>query len=48
MKINKIDKSLAKLIKMQREGEGESIQINKIRNQKGEITPDTEKNLKEY
>ena len=35
-KINKIDKPLAKLIKKQRE----KNQINKIRNQNGEITTD--------
>ena len=37
-KINKIDKPLSKLIKRQRE----SIQINKIRNEKGDMTTDTE------
>ena len=37
-KINKIDKPLAKLIKRQRE----NIQINKIRNEKGDITTDIE------
>ena len=37
-KINKIDKSLAKLIKWQ----GENTQINKISNEKGDITTDTE------
>ena len=36
-KINKIDKSLARLIKKKRE----SVQINKIRTEKGEITTDT-------
>ena len=36
-KINKIDKPLAKLIKKKRE----RTQINKIRNEKGEITTDT-------
>ena len=36
-KINKIDKPLAKLIKKQRE----KNQINKIRNENGEITPDS-------
>ena len=35
-KINKTDKSLARLIKKQRE----KNQINKIRNEKGEITTD--------
>ena len=38
-KINKIDKPLARLIKKKRE----RIQINKIRNEKGEITADTAK-----
>ena len=36
--INKIDKPLSKLIKRQRE----NMQINKIRNEKGDITTDTE------
>ena len=36
-KINKIDKPLARLIKKNRE----RMQINKIRNEKGEITTDT-------
>ena len=36
-KINKIDKPLARLIKKKRE----SIQISKIRNEKGEVTMDT-------
>ena len=36
-KINKIDKPLARLIKKRRE----RMQINKIRNEKGEITTDT-------
>ena len=36
-KINKIDKPLSKLIKRQRE----TIQINKLRNEKGDITTDT-------
>ena len=36
-KINKIDKSLARLIKKKRE----RTQINKIRNEKGEVTMDT-------
>ena len=35
-KINKIDKSLARLIKKKRE----RTQINKIRNEKGEVTMD--------
>jgi hypothetical protein len=38
--INKIDKPLAKLIKRHRG----SIQINKIRNEKGNITTEIEKN----
>ena len=37
-KINKIDKPLARLIKKKRE----KTQINRIRNEKGEITTDTE------
>ena len=37
-KINKIDKSLVSLIKKQRE----KTQINRIRNEKGEVTTDTE------
>ena len=36
-KINKIDKSLARFIKKKRE----STQINKIRNEKGEVKTDT-------
>ena len=36
-KINKINKSLARLTKKKRE----RTQINKIRNQKGEVTTDT-------
>ena len=36
-KINKIDKPLARLIKKKRE----KTQINRIRNQKGEVTTDT-------
>ena len=36
-KINKIDKPLAKLIKKKRE----KTQINRIRNEKGEVTTDT-------
>ena len=36
-KINKIDKSLARLIKKKRQ----RAQINKIRNEKGEVTTDT-------
>ena len=36
-KINKIDKPLARLIKKKRED-----QINKIRNEKGEVTTDNE------
>ena len=38
-KINKIDKPLARLIKKERE----KTQINKIRNEKGEVTADTAK-----
>ena len=38
-RINKIDKPLARLIKKQRE----KNQINKIRNENGEITTDTQK-----
>ena len=38
-KINKIDKPLARLIKKQRE----KNQINKIRNENGEITQTTQK-----
>ncbi|KAL6035160.1 hypothetical protein STEG23_027009 [Scotinomys teguina] len=37
-KINKIDKPLSRLTKMQRE----HIQINKIRNENGDITTDNE------
>ena len=36
-KVNKIDKPLARLIKKKRE----RTQINKIRNEKGEVTTDT-------
>ena len=36
-KINKIDKPLARLIKKKRE----KTQINRIRNEKGEVTNDT-------
>ena len=36
-KINKIDKTLARLIKKKRE----KTQINRIRNEKGEVTTDT-------
>ena len=36
-KINKIDKSLARLIKKKRE----KTQINTVRNEKGEVTTDT-------
>ena len=36
-KINKIDKALARLIKKKRE----KTQINRIRNEKGEVTTDT-------
>ena len=41
-KINKIDKPLAKLTK----GDRDSIQINKIRNEKGDITTETDKIFK--
>ena len=37
-KINKVDKPLARLIKKKRE----KNQINKIRNEKGEVTTDSE------
>ena len=37
-KINKIDKPLARLIKKKRE----KTQVNRIRNEKGEVTSDTE------
>ena len=37
-KINKIDKPLARLMKKKRE----KTQINRIRNEKGEVTTDTE------
>ena len=46
-KINKIDKPLARLIKKKRE----RMQINKIRNEKGEITADTTeipRNIRDY
>ena len=43
-KINEIDKPLARLIKKQRE----KIQVNKIRNENGEITTDNTKNTKDY
>jgi hypothetical protein len=38
IKINKIDKPLARLTKWQRD----NIQINKIRNEKGDITTESE------
>ena len=38
-KINQIDKPLARLIKIKRE----KTQINRIRNEKGEVTTDTQK-----
>jgi hypothetical protein len=41
-KISKIDKPLTRLISRHRD----SIQINKIRNEKGDITTESEKNLK--
>ena len=37
VKINKIDKPLARLIKKKRE----KTQIHRIRNEKGEVTPDS-------
>ena len=46
-KINKIDKPLARLIKKKRE----KNQINKIRNEKGEVTRDNEeiqRNIRDY
>ena len=46
-KINKIDKQLARLIKKQRE----KNQINKIRNENGEITTDNteiKRNIRDY
>ena len=46
-KINKIDKPLARLIKKKRE----KIQVNKIRNEKGEVTRDNEeiqRNIRDY
>ena len=46
-KINKIDKPLARLIKKKRE----RTQINKIRNERGEITTNAteiQKNIREY
>ena len=46
-KVNKIDKPLARLTKKRRE----RTQINKIRNEKGEITMDTaeiQKTIREY
>jgi hypothetical protein len=41
-KINKIDKPLARLTK----GHRDKILINKIRNEKGDITRESEKNFK--
>ena len=38
MKINKIDKTLDRVIR----GYRDSIQINKVRNEKGDITTETE------
>ena len=38
--INKIDKPLARLIKKKKKREREKNQINKIRNEKGEVTTD--------
>ena len=43
-KINKIDKPLATLIKKQRE----KNQINKIRNENGEITTENTRNTKDH
>jgi hypothetical protein len=43
-KINEIDTPLAKQVKMQKR----DIQINKIRNEKGDITTDTEEIKKNY
>jgi hypothetical protein len=43
-KINKIDKPLARLTR----GHSDSIQINKIRNEKGDITTETEKKIRSY
>ena len=43
-KINKIDKPLARLTK----GHRDSIQINKIRNEKGDITTETEEIQKNH
>ena len=46
-KINKIDKPLVRLIKNKRE----RVQINKIRNEKGEVTPNTteiQKTVRDY
>ena len=43
-KIKKIDKALARLTR----GHRESILINKIRNEKGDITTDPEKNPKHH
>ena len=43
-KINKIDKPLARLIKKKRE----KTQINRIRNEKGEVTTDTVEYTKDH
>ena len=43
-KINKIDKTLARLIKKKRE----KNQIDKIRNEKGKVTTDNEEITKDY
>ena len=46
-KINKIDKTLARLMKKKRE----KTQINRIRNEKGEVTTDTaeiQNNMRDY
>ena len=43
-KVNKIDKPLARLTKKRKE----KTQINKIRNEKGEVTTDTYRNTKNH
>ena len=46
-KINKIDKPVARLIKKK----GEKTQINRIRNEKGEVTTDTaeiQRSMRDY
>ena len=42
-KINKTDKPLARYIKKKREREREKSQINKIRNEKGNVTTEMQK-----